>query len=68
LLANFGVSQYRKDMKHLEQFQRRATRMVKYLEDKMYEEQLRSLGLFSLEQRRLREGLMAAAAPHRRVG
>ena len=51
LLANFGVSQYRKDMKHLEQFQRRATRMVKYLEDKMYEEQLKSLGVLSPEQR-----------------
>jgi len=34
-------------------------------EGKVCEEQLRSLGLFSPEQGRLRGGLMAAAAPHR---
>ena len=33
-------------------------------EGKVCEEQLRSLGLFSPEQGRLRGGLMAAAAPH----
>ena len=41
------------------------TKLVKDPEGKMYEEQLRSLGLFSPEQRRLREGLVVAAAPHR---
>jgi len=39
--------------------------MVKSLEGKMYEEWLRSLGLFRQEQRRLRRGLMVAAAPHK---
>jgi len=39
--------------------------MAKGLEGKMCEERLRSLGLFSPEQRRLRGGLVVAAAPHR---
>ena len=34
---------------------------MKGLEEKMYEEKLRCLGLFSPEQRRLRRGLMAAS-------
>ena len=37
-------------------------KMVKSLEGKMYEEWLRSLGLFSPEQSRLRGGLMAACS------